>query len=105
MSSGEHICRVCGSQYCAECVVFPYGASRGAVCIACALELGGVQRQHSNHPKLSRRAIRKRIAAQQAEQPVASDNDQELALPEIIEWLDDADEGSDLPGGWKQSYP
>ena len=50
-------------------------------------------------------AIRKRIAAQQAEQPVASDNDQELALPEIIEWLDDADEGSDLPGGWKQSYP
>ncbi len=105
MSSGDHICRVCGSQYCSECVVFPYGASRGAVCIACALELGGVQRQHSNHPKLSRRAIRKRIAAQQAEQPVATESDQELALPEIIEWLDDADEGSDLPGGWKQSYP
>ena len=105
MSSGEHICRVCGSQYCAECVVFPYGASRGAVCIACALELGGVQRQHSNHPKLSRRAIRKRIAAQQAEQPVATDSAEELALPQILEWLDDADEGSDLPGGWKQSYP
>ncbi len=45
------------------------------------------------------------MAAQQAEQPIATDNDQELALPEIIEWLDDADEGSDLPGGWKQSYP
>jgi len=105
MSSGEHICRVCGSQYCPECVVFPYGASRGAVCIACALELGGVQRQHSNHPKLSRRAIRKRIAAQQAEQPVTPMAVEETSQPDLIAWLDDADEGADLPGGWKQSYP
>jgi hypothetical protein len=105
MTAAEHVCGQCGTEYCPECVVFPFGVSRGAVCIACALELGGVQRQHSRNPKLSRREIRKRIAAQQAEAPAATSTSDELPLPEPIIWLDDANEGSELPGGWKQSYP
>ncbi len=105
MTAAEHICGECGTQYCAECVVFPYGVSRGAVCIACALELGGVQRQHSRGPKLSRREIRKRIAAQKSEQLLQGAIQEPLPLPEVISWLDDSGEGAELPGGWKQSYP
>jgi len=105
MTAGDNICGRCANQHCSDCVVFPYGASGTAICIACALELGGVQRQHGG-PKISRQALRKRMAAhqvEQAEQAVASSS-AELTPSDLFLWLDDAHEATDLPGGWKQSY-
>ena len=37
-------CRVCRTDYCATCLVFPFGPAKPPMCIGCALEAGGVRR-------------------------------------------------------------
>jgi len=109
MTVGEYVCGECGHQFCPECVVFPFGNKKPPFCIACALERGGVRRQASNRPKLSRRSIRQRLSMQRQvieqqtiTEVVPDDVPDEPAAPV---WLDDSVEANDLPGGWKQNYP
>jgi len=35
-------CRTCHGPHCSECLVFPRGPKRSALCIPCALALAGV---------------------------------------------------------------
>ena len=37
------LCRACRHDFCPECLVWPRGKKRPAVCIDCALNLGGVR--------------------------------------------------------------
>lgn len=61
---------------------------------------------------MSSRAIKKRIAAHQSEQTaiaaqtalVSAQISTQLSPPDFFLWLDDANEASEQPGGWKQSY-
>jgi hypothetical protein len=113
MTMGEHICGECGHQFCPECVVFPFGTSKPAMCITCALERGGVRRQSTGRPKLARKSIRDRIALQRqltspapapAHEPVA---DQGPAAPPAATpdpWLEGHVEPEDVPGAWRQEY-
>lgn len=39
----EGICRSCGASYCADCLVYPFGASRPPLCVPCAIAAGGVR--------------------------------------------------------------
>lgn len=109
MTVGEYVCGECGHQFCPECVVFPFGTSKPPMCIACALERGGVRRQASNRPKLSRRSIRQRLSLQRQvveQQTVVEQTPVEEAVetsPPV--WFDDTVEADDLPGGWKQNFP
>jgi len=109
MTVGEHICGECGHQFCPECVVFPFGTSKPPLCIACALEVGGVRRQARNRPKLSRRSIRQRLSMQRDVDVHRTEAQAAAAAVPTSDaapvWLDDAVEADDLPGGWKQSYP
>jgi len=109
MTVGEHVCGECGHQFCPECVVFPFGTSRPPLCIACALELGGVRRQPRNRPKLSRRSIRQRLSlqrdlakAQAAPEPSAPEPTEAVTPPVF---LGDDVVADELPGGWTQHYP
>lgn len=108
MTLGEHICGECGHQFCPECVVMPFGPSRPPLCIACALELGGVRRQRTGRPKLSRRSVKERLMLQRqrdgesAQVPVeAVDHDEDVDDPAWLEGHVDADR---LPGGWRATY-
>lgn len=107
MTMGEHICGECGHQFCPECVVFPFGTSRPPMCIACALERGGVRRQSVGRPKLTRRSIKERLAAQRelADHASASRNDRSDA-PVVggEEFLRDDVDPDRLPGAWRQQY-
>ena len=109
MTAGEYICGECGHQYCPECVVVPFWASKPPLCITCALEMGGVRRQATNRPKLTRKSIRQRLALQRsaaAERAVIEETTIDSAeAPAEVTWIDDSTEADDLPGGWKQSYP
>ncbi|MHB1139326.1 MAG: RING finger protein [Microthrixaceae bacterium] len=109
MTVGEHVCGECGHQFCHECIVFPFGTSRPPLCIACALELGGVRRQSRNRPKLSRRSIRQRLALQRDASRQADATEATSAPePEVVAppvFLDDGVVADDLPGGWTQRYP
>ena len=113
MTMGEHICGECGHQFCPECVVFPFGASKPPTCIACALELGGVRRQRTGRPKLTRKAIRQRLAEQRALQEEraaalaeADAMNQHVTSPSRQDpsWLEGSVEAEELPGGWKQTF-
>lgn len=105
MTMAQHICGECGHQFCPECVVFPFGVSKPPTCIACALELGGVRRQTTGRPKLTRKSIKRRLAMQRqirvpqtAPQPPQED-DQERR------WMEGSVGADDVPGAWKQSFP
>ncbi|MFN7151333.1 MAG: hypothetical protein ACK4V6_17875 [Microthrixaceae bacterium] len=109
MTMGEHICGECGHQFCPECVVFPFGTSKPAMCIACALERGGVRRQSTGRPKLARKSIRERLALhrQLTAPPAANTTDPTPAAPPVAEqdpWLEGHVEPEDVPGAWRQEY-
>lgn len=108
MTMGEHICQECGHQFCPECVVFPFGASKPPVCITCALELGGVRRQKVDRPKLTRKSIRERLAMQRqggiSTPPVGPPPEPTPSVDEE-RWLEGDVDAEHLPGGWHSSYP
>lgn len=107
MTMGEHICGECGHQFCPECVVFPFGTSRPPMCIACALERGGVRRQSVGRPKLTRRSIKERLAAQRELADHASATrsaGSDATAGGAEEFLRDDVDPDRLPGAWRQEY-
>lgn len=36
-------CRDCRGSYCADCVVYPFGPRKAALCIRCALVVAGIR--------------------------------------------------------------
>ncbi len=61
MAVSEHVCGRCGHEFCPECVVFPFGLSKSPMCISCALEAGGVRRQHTGRPRLSHKSVKRKV--------------------------------------------
>jgi len=43
MEPASTSCGQCRAYYCAECVVYPFGAAKRALCVRCALSLAGVR--------------------------------------------------------------
>lgn len=105
MTLGEHICGECGHQFCPECVVFPFGAARPPLCIACALELGGVRRRATDRPKLTRKAVRQRLAARRGttEQPEEAPTGERTSDPARSFPAEDLPLDS-APGGWQRRF-
>ena len=107
MTMAQHICGECGHQFCPECVVFPFGVSKAPACIACALELGGVRRQSTGRPKLTRKSIKQRLAMQRQITPPKKPKAAPAPPPDRSEqqWMDGQVGADDVPGGWKRTYP
>ena len=107
MTMAHHICGECGHQFCPECVVFPFGAAKPPMCIACALEAGGVRRQSTGRPKLTRRSIRQRLAMQRPISPPKSTPPPPPPPSQDTEreWMEGSAGPQDVPGGWSQHYP
>ena len=47
-------CRTCHAAFCGDCLVFPRGPKRSALCIPCALAAAGVGRSNSRQRALQR---------------------------------------------------
>jgi hypothetical protein len=60
----ENLCGRCGQEFCRECLVFPRG-QKLPLCVTCAVARSGVRT--SRDGGLSKRAIRNRLKARQAE--------------------------------------
>jgi hypothetical protein len=108
MAVAEYVCGQCGHEFCPECVVFPYGVDKPPVCITCALQMAGVAKRATGRPKLSRRAVRKRLKehakARSASAPVAPEVAEEQPEPDDDRWMHGFGDPDDFPGGWKQQY-
>lgn len=107
MSVSEDVCRRCGHEFCSECVLYPFGVSKGAMCISCALEAGGVSRQKTGRPKLSNKVIRRRVADHSGQMPEppptepGPGDDHEHDLDQA--WLN-GDLDAESLGGWSRTY-
>ena len=110
MAVSEYVCGQCGLEFCPECVVFPYGVDKPPVCITCALQMGGVRKRATGRPKLSRRAVKKRVKEHQRArmrtapaEAVATEDEEEVAYQDE-RWMHGLGSPDDFPGGWKQQY-
>lgn len=56
----DDICGQCGRDYCAECVVYPYGPKKPPLCKSCAIARAGIRKHAAAPPALSKRELRRR---------------------------------------------
>lgn len=54
------LCHTCGQEFCADCLVYPFGPSKPPYCVACALTASGVRTNAARAPRVSRRELRRR---------------------------------------------
>lgn len=107
MAPAEHVCGTCGHDFCEECVVYPFGLRRPAMCITCALQAGGVRRRRDDHPRLHKREVRRRLRDRgrpAAEPSPAAGAPVEPEAPPEPDWVSGLDRADDLPGGWHITY-
>lgn len=52
-------CRECVGEYCAECLVYPFGDRKPPLCIACAIAVAGVRSTAGRPQRASRRDVRR----------------------------------------------
>lgn len=85
--SGVALCRRCGGSWCADCLVYSFGAKKPPYCMGCAMVAGGV-RSASARPAMGRRdlkALQKaakadaKAAAKAAKRAPAEPQEQEVA--------------------------
>ncbi|MBS1837500.1 MAG: hypothetical protein JST64_07365 [Actinobacteria bacterium] len=114
MTVAEFACGRCGHDFCAECVVFPFGLAKPPMCITCALLVGGISRRDQGRPKLSRRTVRRRLKERtqvtvtrsevrnsKLGRTTAQTSDLDEASSE--RWMDGGD-AEEFPGGWRQVF-
>jgi hypothetical protein len=107
MSFSEEVCRRCGHEFCSECVLYPFGISKGAMCISCALEAGGISRQKTGRPKFNQKVIKQRVSDHHDRSPrppatePESQHDHEDDLDQA--WLN-GDIDAETLGGWSRTY-
>ena len=46
----EGLCRTCGAEYCADCLVYPFGPTKPPFCVPCAVAAGGVRANAGSRP-------------------------------------------------------
>jgi len=74
--SADRICGTCGNWHCDACLVTPWGPRKPALCVACAIQQGGVRKNSGARQSRSSREIRqvererKRAARDEARRPV-----------------------------------
>jgi hypothetical protein len=56
--AADRVCVACGGWHCDACLVTPWGPRKGALCVTCALERGGVRKGSGRAPQRSEREIR-----------------------------------------------
>ncbi len=56
----DDVCGQCGRDYCAECLVYPYGPKKAPLCKSCAIARAGIRKHAAAPPALSKRELRRR---------------------------------------------
>jgi hypothetical protein len=107
MAPADHVCGTCGYDFCAECVVFPFGLARPPMCITCALVAGGVRRRPDDHPRLHPREVRRRVrsrrSGRRAPEPAPPPEAPAVPADDGNDWVG-LERPEDLPGGWHITF-
>ena len=96
----EARCRNCGSEFCNECLVYAFGATKAPFCVGCALAASGVRSNAGRPPTVSRRELRRmEKERRRAERTKAADTGPRVEVAPG-EWLPPQDPRQDDPFGW-----
>jgi hypothetical protein len=68
---GSAICQRCGETWCAECLVYAFGAKKPPYCVGCAMFAGGV-RSAATRPAMAKRELKARLKAAKVAAKAAS---------------------------------
>lgn len=63
----DNLCGHCGLEFCRDCLVYPKGPKKPALCVSCALAASGVRANAAIQPAMSRRELKRRLKERQAE--------------------------------------
>lgn len=118
----ESICRSCGMDFCADCLVYPHGPKKLPLCLSCAVAEAGV-RSTARNGRMGRRELRRRAKARRAdaragmpdeptgpvvfEHPLGDPESFEHRLPDWYVELEGAGVAEPAPAGpaWAASEP
>ncbi|MFV0317047.1 MAG: hypothetical protein ACK5O2_08810 [Microthrixaceae bacterium] len=107
MAVSEKICGRCGHDFCSDCVVYPFGESKAPLCVSCALEAGGVSRQHTGRPRLAPREIKRRLSSTATETEVPDEEPEPTTSASKTEldqaWLN-GEVDAESSGGWSRTF-
>ena len=57
----DNFCSHCGLEFCRDCIVYPKGPKKPALCVACALAASGVRSTAATHAPISKRELKRRM--------------------------------------------
>lgn len=84
--------------------MFPFGLARPPMCISCALEAGGVRRQHTGRPKLAHKTVKERLRQHSTEEPTPPPPPPEVDDTGLDEaWLR-GEVDPESSGGWSKTF-
>jgi len=55
----DRVCSSCGGWHCDGCLVTPWGPRKGALCVSCAIQKGGVRKSSGQAAMRSKQDIRR----------------------------------------------
>jgi hypothetical protein len=99
------VCRTCGYDFCAECVVYSFGREQPPFCVSCALAAAGVRSNAARPPAMSKREIKRRVKEHQKAEKARRAGQQRVEVkPVEIDWSV-PDNGSGLPApDWLEEH-
>jgi hypothetical protein len=68
----ERNCRTCGGEFCADCLVYAYGAKKPPYCVSCALAAAGVRSTAARPQVRSKRDLRRETREQKRKEKLAA---------------------------------
>lgn len=93
----DRLCASCGNWHCDACLVTPWGPRKKALCVACAIQQGGVRKTSGQSQSRSSKEIRqverdrRKAARDEARRPV-------MVSPVGLQKVDFPDDGPRRPG-------
>lgn len=57
----EGVCRSCGGSFCADCLIYPFGAAEPPYCVPCAISAAGVRSNARNRPVVQGKEKKQRL--------------------------------------------
>lgn len=87
----DRLCSSCGGWHCDGCLVTPWGPRKGALCVSCAIEKGGVRKSSGQAPMRSSQEIR-RVERQRRKEQRDEDRRPVVVSPVGLQKLDMPDE-------------
>ena len=75
----DNFCSHCGLEFCRDCIVYPKGPKKPALCVSCALAASGVRTTAATHPPITKRELKRRMKERHDEARVLAMHEREPA--------------------------